>query len=73
MKFLFSVVKKKDVLEKTDNENNVSNKYFVLIGQLWCKSTHIVLNSFMMVRPGLLYHVYNSIGNNLTWDPLLNL
>ena len=74
IKFLFRlrpdlmVLKHKNVLKKTANENNVSNKYmyFVLIGQLWCMSTHIVLNSFIMiVRPGLLYHVYNSIGNNL--------
>ena len=146
--------KTEDVLKETTNENNVSNKYFVLIGQLWCMSTRrvwryqrgnqnlyievipfgirsqscflilpepelfsdiawgrqyqkttlvsnpkkglyikeeqttqwpkekvqkdkqrstkhthkikIVLESFMIVRPGLLYHVYNSIGNYLT-------
>jgi hypothetical protein len=34
--------KTEDVLKETTNENNVSNKYFVLIGQLWCMSTRRV-------------------------------
>ena len=48
------VLRHKNVLEKTANENNVSNKYLVLIGQLWCMSIQIVLNSFMIIRPGIL-------------------
>ena len=38
------------VLEtRTANQNTVSNKYFVLIGQFWSRSTKLLLESFMTV------------------------
>ena len=41
------------IFSQTANQNTVSNKYFILIGQFWSMSTIIILKSFMTIRPGL--------------------
>ena len=47
--FVLIVLKK-----QTSNQNTASNNYFVLIGQLWSRSTKLVFKSFMMVRLEIL-------------------
>jgi hypothetical protein len=39
--------------KKPANQNTVSNKYFVLIGQYNSMCTKIILKSFIMVKPDI--------------------
>jgi len=39
---------------KLANQNTVSIKYFVLIGQFWSVNAKVILESFMTIKPGLV-------------------